>query len=268
MTAIGAILNTKDLLNQAIVKGLRYMPTPVMIKFYMVVGRDEAYENAIRSVVTEVREKFKGGEREKVINATFIRIKPEAVDAALNALSMPEGQVPQNLVYLVKSMKQDGVTALPALIINGRKIYEGQLPPPDVIKQVIVDEVMSVLLPTQAPQPQLTQATQQAPQQAPPPPPPQAPPQPSTPQPVRPPTPPPIEVKQQVEPVKPEVETVSVRQAPVISTVPVSSPSGVRIVVGRPDDCRDCIYYGANTGTCLLFGYRVTDPTRPPCKSA
>ncbi|WP_243679506.1 hypothetical protein [Vulcanisaeta souniana] len=79
-----------------------------MIKFYMVVGKDETYENVIRNVVSEVREKFKGSE--KNVNATFIRIKPEAVDAAINALSMPEGgQIPQNLIYLVKSMRQDGI---------------------------------------------------------------------------------------------------------------------------------------------------------------
>lgn len=125
-----------------------------MIKFYMVVGRDETYENVIRSVVTEVREKFKGSERN--VNATFIRIKPEAVDTALNALSMPESQIPQNLVYLVKSMKQDGVSALPALIINGRKVYEGQLPAPDVVRKTVMDEVVTALSP-QAPPQQPTQ---------------------------------------------------------------------------------------------------------------
>jgi len=133
---------------------------PVMIKFYMVVGRDEAYENTIRSVVNEVREKFKGSE--KSINATFIRIKPEAVDAALNALNMPENQVPQNLVYLVRSMKQDGVKSLPALIINGRKVYEGQLPPPDTVRQTIMDEVMTSLTPAQPP---VTQQAAPPPQQ-------------------------------------------------------------------------------------------------------
>ncbi|GAB6947425.1 hypothetical protein JCM16161A_15550 [Vulcanisaeta sp. JCM 16161] len=236
-----------------------------MIKFYMVVGRDEAYENAIRGVVTEVREKFKGSERS--VNATFIRIKPEAVDAALNALNMPENQVPQNLIYLVKSMKQDGVTSLPALIINGRKIYEGQLPPPDVVRQTVMDEVATALSPPQAP-PQPVQPV--APAQSPPPPPP---PPPSTPPPVQPsppppPPPPPVETKQQVETVKPEVTVTEKPQLPSIPTIQSPLPSGVKIVVGRPNDCRECIYYGANTGTCLLFGYKIADPTRPPCKSS
>ncbi len=231
-----------------------------MIKFYMVVGRDEAYENAIRSVVTEVREKFKGSERN--VNATFIRIKPEAVDAALNALNMPENQVPQNLIYLVKSMKQDGVTSLPALIINGRKIYEGQLPPPDVVKQTVMDEVVTALSPPQAPQP----AQPVAPIQQPTPPPP-----PSTPPPVQPPPPPPpppIETKQPVETAKTEAVAIEKPQLPPIPTAQAPLPSGVKIVVGRPSDCRECIYYGANTGTCLLFGYKIVDPTRPPCKSS
>ncbi|MCG2880623.1 MAG: hypothetical protein L7H00_02185 [Vulcanisaeta sp.] len=235
---------------------------PVMIKFYMVVGRDEPYESVIRSVVNEVREKFKGGE--KSINATFIRIKPEAVDAALNALNMPENQVPQNLIYLVRSMKQDGVKALPALIINGRKIYEGQLPPPDTVRQTVMGEIMALLAPTQ-PTPQPT-----------------APQQPPTMQVTKPPTQPQVPTPPETKPTpppQPQVETLSAEVKPLkaveerpASTVvapiqPITVPSGVRVMIGRPNDCRECIYYGANTGTCLLFGYKVTDPSRPPCKS-
>ncbi|MCG2869561.1 MAG: hypothetical protein L7H10_02285 [Vulcanisaeta sp.] len=235
---------------------------PVMIKFYMVVGRDEPYESVIRSVVNEVREKFKGGE--KSINATFIRIKPEAVDAALNALNMPENQVPQNLIYLVRSMRQDGVKALPALIINGRKIYEGQLPPPDTVRQTVMGEIMALLAPTQ-PTPQPT-----------------APQQPPAMQVTKPPTQPQVPTPPETKltpPPQPQVETPSAEVKPLktveerpASTVvapiqPITVPSGVRVMIGRPNDCRECIYYGANTGTCLLFGYKVTDPSRPPCKS-
>ncbi|WP_054857053.1 hypothetical protein [Vulcanisaeta sp. JCM 16159] len=237
---------------------------PVMIKFYMVVGRDETYENVIRSVVTEVREKFKGSERN--VNATFIRIKPEAVDTALNALSMPESQIPQNLVYLVKSMKQDGVSALPALIINGRKVYEGQLPAPDVVRKTVMDEVVTALSP-QAPPQQPTQVIsppQPAPQVPSIPQPPAQPPTPPTPLP----PPPPVEVRQQaVEITRPEATVIEKPQAPPAPTPLSSLPSGIKIVMGRPDDCRNCIYYGANTGVCLLFGYKIVNPTRPPCKS-
>ncbi|ADY01933.1 hypothetical protein VMUT_1731 [Vulcanisaeta moutnovskia 768-28] len=240
---------------------------PVMIKFYMVVGRDENYENVIRNVVSEIREKFKGSERN--VNATFIRIKPEAVDAALNALSMPESQVPQNLIYLVKSMKQDGVASLPALIINGKKIYEGQLPPPDTVKQTVMDEVMTALSPPQAP----PQPAQVAP--PPPPQPPSTPPPPPIQLPPPPPPPPQVETKPQtteaieVQPLRQVETTVSERpQLPSLPTPQTPLPSGVKIVVGRPNDCRECVYYGANTGVCLLFGYRIVDPTKPPCKSA
>ncbi|MGC8542818.1 MAG: hypothetical protein ACP5NQ_02655 [Vulcanisaeta sp.] len=240
-----------------------------MIKFYMVVGRDEAYESVIRNVVSEVREKFKGSERS--VNATFIRIKPEAVDAALNALNMPESQVPQNLIYLVKSMKQDGVKSLPALIINGRKIFEGQLPPPDTVRQAIMDEVMLALAPpTQPIQPQAPTPQQpQQPQIQPPPPPP---PPPSPPQPQQaPPQPPQIERQapetlKEIQPLQQKPPEKPVETAPIlVSQQPLSS--GVKLVMGRPNDCRECIYYGANTGICLLFGYKIADPSRPPCKS-
>ncbi len=228
-----------------------------MIKFYMVVGKDESYENVIRSVVSEVREKFKGSERN--VNATFIRIKPEAVDAAINALTMPEGQIPQNLIYLVKSMRQDGIRALPALIINGKKIYEGQLPPPDAVRQAVMDEVVAALSP-QAPMqpltvPQLTpQPGIQATQTQPPPPPP--------------PPPPPTQVETK-QPIQQE-ETAAVSERPQVQTVQSQPPvpqTKVKLVMGRPNDCRECIYFGSNTGICLLFGYKIIDPARPPCKS-
>ncbi len=181
---------------------------------------------------------------------------------------MPENQVPQNLIYLVKSMKQDGVTSLPALIINGRKIYEGQLPPPDVVRQTVMDEVVTALSPPQAPPQPVAPIPPSPPPPQPPPSTPPPPTQPSPPPPPPPPSPPPppAEMKQQAETVKPEV-TVEKPQVPSIPTTQVSLPSGVKIVMGRPNDCRECIYYGANTGICLLFGYKIVDPTKPPCKS-
>ncbi|WP_229709655.1 hypothetical protein [Vulcanisaeta souniana] len=249
-----------------------------MIKFYMVVGKDETYENVIRNVVSEVREKFKGSE--KNVNATFIRIKPEAVDAAINALSMPEGQIPQNLIYLVKSMRQDGIRALPALIINGKKIYEGQLPPPDTVKQTVMDEVIAVLSPQAPMQPPTMQPvqpimpqpsiratqTQQAPPPSSPPPPPPSPP---------PPPPTQVETKQPTEemetrqPTQQEgMTTISERlQVQTVQLQPLASQTKVKLVMGRPNDCRECIYFGSNTGVCLLFGYKIIDPARPPCKS-
>jgi hypothetical protein len=244
---------------------------PIMIKFYMVVGRDEEYENTIRSVINEVKDKFK----EKGINATFIRIKPEAVDAALYALNMPDNQIPRNLLYLVKSMRQDGIKSLPALIINGTKIYEGQLPSPQIVRQKVMDEITALLIPTQP--------AQQAP-----PLPPSLTPQETTPPPPQPIEKPPTETIKEAQPsevqpriteaiVKPPTESIKETQPsetrpsttvlqPSILTQ-YTTQSGIKVVVGRPNDCRECIYYGTNTNTCLLFGYKITDPTRPPCKT-
>ncbi len=119
---------------------------PVIIKFYMVVGRDEPYENAIKEAVAEARRKFK--EFERSINATFIRIKPEAVDLVLKCLDNPS-QAPLGLSYLVKSMRQDGVNSVPALLINNRKIFEGQLPSPDEVKKTVLEEITRLIQPSQ-----------------------------------------------------------------------------------------------------------------------
>jgi len=40
----------------------------------------------------------------------------------------------------------------------------------------------------------------------------------------------------------------------------------VKVVLGRPDNCSECAYYGPVTGRCFLFGFAVADPSRPPCK--
>ncbi len=229
------------------------------IKFYMVTGRDEAYEEVIRSVVNEVRSRVKGNER--YINATFIRIRPEAANDILNVLNLPEDQVPQKLIYLVRSMKQDGVKALPALIINGKKIYEGTLPPPNEVKDTLTNEIMNMLqpqhLPPPPPQPQPQPITQ-----------PQtttestitealAPPKPSPPPPTLPSPPPQQTTPPQYLPPQP---TPQYPPTPSLPSLPL------KIILGRPNNCNECAYYGPNTGTCLLFGFRVADPSRPPCK--
>jgi len=46
---------------------------------------------------------------------------------------------------------------------------------------------------------------------------------------------------------------------------PERETMGLTLDGRRPRSCRECIYYGARTGVCLLLGATVEDPEEPPC---
>jgi len=230
----------------------------LVIKFYMVVGKHDAYEEVIRSVAARIREELKkrGEGSEKAPNVTFIRIRPETVETALKALRLPDNQIPQNILYLVRSMRQDRVNAVPALIVNNQKLFEGELPDPGEVEAKLLDVINSII---STPQPM-----QQAQQIVTPPPVPQLPKPTEQPK-----------VPESLEEVMKELVRRPTEQPPVPPPSPPPSPppppsvpsiEGYKLVLGRPDDCRECLYYGSYTSTCLLFGFRISNVSRPPCK--
>ncbi|MGB9705183.1 MAG: hypothetical protein ACPL3C_07020, partial [Pyrobaculum sp.] len=48
--------------------------------------------------------------------------------------------------------------------------------------------------------------------------------------------------------------------------VPRQITTVVRLVLGRPDNCGECAYFGQLTSRCFLFGFAVANPASPPCK--
>ncbi len=236
------------------------------IKFYTISERFDEYEKSLKSLVENLRSQLsKIGENPDKVKLTIVKVKPETAAETMKYVGeKEEKRIPPQLRYLISALRQDGIMMLPAMVINNKKIFEGEPMPMDQITTIILNEAkteFSIEL-----QPQKT--TQQSPQTLPPPPPPV---QPQQQPPMAPPPP-----QQQLPPPPPQPQQPPLldlmgqqqsRQSAVEGALRGVTVTGFKLVMGRPDNCNDCIYYGATRSKCLLFGFKVGDPAHPPCKS-
>ncbi len=257
----------------------------MIIRFYSITGRTESIENEVRALVNDIKaELAKRGVGEDKVRLTIIKVRSDVTDDVIKYLDQPESKIPGQYRSLIVRMRQDGVSTFPAMVINDKKVAEGNELTIDVIKAALAKELKEEfnleipLAAPSAPQPQ-PQPTPPPPEIPPPqviqpqpvrpiaPPPPEAsppPPPPATPQ-IQSPSPPPPQpsaLPQLITTPQPtQIQQVAIPAAPVVTGL------GFKIVNGRPDNCNDCVYYGAHKGYCYLFGIRVNDPSKPPCKS-
>ena len=240
----------------------------MIIRFYSVTGQSDELENELKSLVTAIKgELAKRNISEDKVRLTTIKVRSDVVSEVMRYVNEPEDRVPGQYRPLIIRMRQDGVNAFPALVINDRKIAEGGEVTADVIRKSLYEAIesefgFSLVEKPKAPEAQPTQI-QQAP----------APVQPTgaVPQPPQPlvpiqqPTQQPPPVVQPPLPTQPRPEA----QVQLIPTAP-PAPAGVsfKLVSGRPDNCLYCAYYGRNRRFCYLYGIPVDDPARPPCKFA
>ncbi|MGC8596481.1 MAG: hypothetical protein ACP5NY_01030 [Thermocladium sp.] len=260
------------------------------IKFYTISERFDEYEKSLKSLVENLRSQLsKIGENPDKVKLTIVKVKPETAAETMKYVGeKEEKRIPPQLRYLISALRQDGIMMLPAMVINNKKIFEGEPMPMDQITTIILNEAkaeFSIEL-----QPQKT--AQQSPQTLPPPPPPVQPQQqlpmaPPPPQQQLPPPPPQLPLlplppmappppQQQLPPPPPQPQQPPLldlmgqqqsRQSAVEGALRGVTVTGFKLVMGRPDNCNDCIYYGATRSKCLLFGFKVGDPAHPPCKS-
>ena len=217
---------------------------------FTIAGRFLDLEQGVKRVVEELK---KATDRPDRVRLAIIKLRPENVDQVLAMVETPIDRVPPNLRHLVLLLKRYGIKQLPAVVINGSLAFQGEVDASAVvsrIRQVAAEELglagPAVTEPAkpaievvEAQQVEAPQPPPEQPQPTPPPPPPETPPPP--------PPPPPAEAP------KPPVSRVRGR---------------VVLVLGRPSNCEDCVYYGPNSRTCFLFPLNVTDPSNPPCRAA
>lgn len=244
---------------------------------FVISGKSQELEESLKKAIEDIRSKV---ERRDRVRLATVKIRQDAAEQVVKMMDMPVERVPPHFRSLVSILKRYNVSAFPAVVIDGQKVLEGS---DDVAKALEAvyrkasEEFGIALGPAQ--QPAATQPIQ-----------PSAPPQqPTSPAPQLPPPvqPPPIaqsEVKPLTEVSKPPEAPRPIQQPPPLTPPPAPKPPplqpiavqpaprppakvSVRIVVGRPDDCRECAYFGEATSRCYLFGLSVADPARPPCKN-
>ncbi|NPB00248.1 MAG: hypothetical protein GXO10_02640 [Crenarchaeota archaeon] len=230
----------------------------VQVKFYTILGKYEDYEYKLRELILRIREQVKarGGDPEK-INLTMIKVKEEALDLIYKYVRGEE-EPPEYLRSLVEHLKLDNISTLPAIVINGRKICEGELIDLASLEKILIDEVKSSLGIDLRETPQVKREQVQA-----------------APQPQREVEAKPYELEEVQKPppasverrpvetgVQQQLQIVRPRQHREIRKPPVHISSPGR---GMPSNCGECIYYGFSTRYCFLLGRKVEDINRPPC---
>jgi len=231
---------------------------------FVVAGQSVELENSLKKVVEDLRGQV---QRPDKVRLATVKIRPDAVDQVLRLVGEPPEKVPPHYRSLVNMLKKYGISKFPAVVVDGAKVGEGDVNLEDVLRAVQArakaefPELAALELvppkPTPAPiQPVISQPP-------PPPPPPPLPP----PSEVRPLEPPPVEQKPVFEP-RPSAETPPPPPPPPPPPLPPPRQitAVVKLVLGRPDNCGECAYYGSMTSRCFLFGFAVTNPASPPCK--
>jgi hypothetical protein len=241
------------------------------IELFVVAGQSGELESALKKVVEDLRGQV---QRPDKVRLATVKIRPDAVDQVLKLLGEPLEKIPPHYRSLVNMLKKYGISRFPAVVIDGVKIGEGEVSLEDVLRAVQerAKAEFSELAALELVPPKPTPASIQ-PVISEPPPPPQPPP-PPLPSPPPPPPPSAPEVRPLELPVVERRPAVETRPPPLPPPQPSPPPSVVarqitavvKLVLGRPDNCGECAYYGALTSRCFLFGFAVASPASPPCK--
>ena len=239
------------------------------VELFVVAGQSVELESSLKKVVEDLRGQV---QRPDKVRLATVKIRPDAVDQVLRLVGEPPEKVPPHYRSLVNMLKKYGISKFPAVVVDGVKVGEGDVNLEEVLHAVQArakaefPELAALELvppkPTPAPiQPVISQPP------PPPPPPPSPPPPPVPPSEVRPLEPPPVEQKPVFES-WPSAETLLPPPPPLPPPLPPPRQitAVVKLVLGRPDDCGECAYFGSMTSRCFLFGFAVTNPASPPCK--
>ena len=242
------------------------------VELFVVAGQSAELESSLKKVVEDLRGQV---QRPDKVRLATVKIRPDAVDQVLRLVGEPPEKVPPHYRSLVNMLKKYGISKFPAVVVDGVKVGEGDVNLEEVLRAVQArakaefPELAALELvppkPTPAPiQPVISQPP-------PPPPPPPSPPPPPLPPPseVRPLEPPHVEQKPVFE-LRPSAETPPPTPPPPPLPPPPPPPrqitAVVKLVLGRPDNCGECAYFGSMTSRCFLFGFAVTNSASPPCK--
>jgi hypothetical protein len=237
------------------------------VELFVVAGQSVELESSLKKVVEDLRGQI---QRPDKVRLATVKIRPDAVDQVLRLVGEPPEKVPPYYRSLVNMLKKYGISKFPAVVVDGVKVSEGDVNLEEVLRAVQArakaefPELAALELvppkPTPAPiQPVVSQPP------PPPPPPPSPPPPPLPPQSeVRLLEPLPVEQKPVFEP-RPSAETPPPPPPP-LPPPPRQITAVVKLVLGRPDNCGECAYFGSMTSRCFLFGFAVTNPGSPPCK--
>ncbi|ACB39024.1 hypothetical protein [Pyrobaculum neutrophilum] len=265
------------------------------IELFVVAGQSVDLENALKKAVEELRGQVQRADK---VRLATVKIRPDAVDQVLKLVGESPDKIPPHYRSLVNMLKKYSISRFPAVVVDGVKVGEGDVSIEEVLRAVQdraraeFPELSALELVPPRPTPAPVQPVPEVRPLEPPPEPQKPPAEAPRPEPVRPPEPPrfappepprpPPEVPR-AEPPRPPLELPRPEpQRPVAAEPAPSAPAAlprpaeasvprqltavVKLVLGRPDSCLECAYFGQLTSRCFLFGFAVANPASPPCK--
>ncbi|MEZ0320225.1 MAG: hypothetical protein ABWK05_09605 [Pyrobaculum sp.] len=242
------------------------------VELFVVAGQSVDLENALKKVVEDLRGQV---QRPDKVRLATVKVRPDAVDQVLKLVAEPPEKVPPHYRSLVNMLKKYGISKFPAVVVDGVKVGEGSVDLDEVLR--VVQErakaefpelgALELVPPRPAPapvQPVVRELPEPPRVEAPPPEPSRLVELPKPPEPPPPPRPAELPPPRPPEPVLPSLKPPEPPKA--VETAPPKITATVRLVLGRPDNCNECAYYGPLTARCFLFGFAVANPASPPCK--
>jgi len=203
------------------------------IELFVVAGQGADLENSLKKAVEEIRGRVQRPDR---VRLATVKIRPEAVDQLFRFVEEPLEKVPPHYRSLVNMLKKYNVSKLPAVVIDGVKVGEGEVDLTNVLS-IVQEKARSEF-------PELS-SMELVPSVA----------TPSPPQPVAP-------IQPEARPL-PEATPEPPRRPPEI--MPLEPPKPI-VEAPEPHRPGECAYFGNLTSRCFLFGFAVSSPTSPPCK--
>jgi hypothetical protein len=241
------------------------------VELFVVAGQSAELESSLKKVVEDLRGQV---QRPDKVRLATVKIRPDAVDQVLRLVGEPPEKVPPHYRSLVNMLKKYGISKFPAVVVDGVKVGEGDVNLEEVLRAVQArakaefPELAALELVPPKPTPAPIQPVISQPPPPPPPPPSPPPPPPPPPSEVRPLEPPAVEQKPVFES-RPSAETLPPPPPPPLLPPPPPPrqiTAVVKLVLGRPDNCGECAYFGSMTSRCFLFGFAVANPASPPCR--
>ncbi|MEM4898041.1 MAG: hypothetical protein QXR18_07565, partial [Pyrobaculum sp.] len=94
------------------------------IELFVVAGQGADLENSLKKAVEEIRGRVQRPDR---VRLATVKIRPEAVDQLFRFVEEPLEKVPPHYRSLVNMLKKYNVSKLPAVVIDGVKVGEGEV---------------------------------------------------------------------------------------------------------------------------------------------
>jgi hypothetical protein len=113
----------------------------VSIKLFVIDGRDDEYVVTVKNAINEVVKRL--DLRGNLVRFVSVRVNREFLDIIRSMILGGEG--PAEFVPIVNELREYEIFDLPALVINGKKVFEGRALGPSEVSDLVIRRIMELI---------------------------------------------------------------------------------------------------------------------------